>query len=229
MSRFARSTAIVTGLTVAGMGLGFWANMLTAARFGVGADMDAYLAATTLPSLISLILTTSLAASFIPVFTAERQKAPAEAWRVAATFMNLVALIGLVACLVGMFFAGPLVRLMTPGLDPSRMFLAAEMLRWLLPTVALSAVNQLLSGVFYAEGKFFAPLIIRVAGPLLTIAWILAFSSGLHVRSLVFATLSAHALQTVVLLVGLIKKGNFFLSALPDRSEEHTSELQSQR
>jgi putative peptidoglycan lipid II flippase len=178
--------------------------------------MDAYLAATTLPSLLSVILTTSLAATFLPVFTEVRQKNPEEAWDAAVLFMNLVAVAGLVACAVGMIFAAPILRLLTPGLDPSRLPLATELLRWLLPTVALTAVNQLLSGVYYAHGKFLAPGLIRVTAPLTTIVLILTLSERLHVRSLVLATLIAHTLQTGVLWAGSTRMGKLSLRFKPD-------------
>lgn len=215
MGRFTRSTVVVTALTAGGLGLGFWANVLTASRFGVGPAMDAYLAATTLPSLISLILTTSLAAVFLPVFTAYRQKDPAEAWKVAGGVTTAVGAAGLVACLAGMALAEPLARGMTPGLDPAGAALAAGMLRWLLPTVALSAVNQVFAGSFYAEGRFAAPLMIRVISPLFTIAYVTAFSETLEVRALALATLSAHAVQTL-LLAGLLAARRGAIPTLPD-------------
>jgi putative peptidoglycan lipid II flippase len=177
--------------------------MVIAAGFGVGADMDAYLAATTLPTLLTMILTTSLAATFLPVFAEYREKSPGEAWRIAAAFMNLTALAGLVVAVAGMVFSENLSRLLAPGLAPGDLGTMAALMRWLLPGVMFAAVNQLLSGVYYSNGKFLAPMVIRITAPLLTIVSVLALGPSLNVYSLAIASLAAHALQTAILTAGL--------------------------
>jgi putative peptidoglycan lipid II flippase len=207
MSRFARSTATVTLLTAAGLGLGFWSQVLIAARFGAGPGMDAYLVAGTLPNLLTNILTTSLAACFLPVYAEWRERDAAEAWRIAGAFTVLVGLFGVALCLAGMALSEPIVRLVAPGMDETGVMEASSMQRWLLPVVLLASVNQILSGLRYAEDRFAAPLLIRVTTPLLTVASVLAFSASLDVRSLVLATLCAHVLQTALLAPGLLRGG----------------------
>jgi putative peptidoglycan lipid II flippase len=203
MAGFAKSTALITAFTAAGLCLGFLSNLVIAAGFGVGEDMDVYLAATTLPSLITVILTTSLAAAFLPVFAERREQDVAEGWKVAAAVMNLTALGSLGLCLAGMLFADPLARLLAPGFTPAQAGATASLMRWLLPGVVLAAVNQLFSSMYYAQGRFLAPMLIRVTAPLFTILSVLWLAPDLSVGSLVAATLAANALQTAVLLAGL--------------------------
>lgn len=201
-SPFIRSTATVTFLTAAGLVLGFWSQMLVAARFGVDVGMDAYLAATTLPNLLSTILTTSLAAAFLPVYGTWRERDEGEARKIAGSLVIWTGMLCLAACVAGMLFSGSLVELMAPGLEGEAFTAAAQMQRWLLPVVLLVSVNQILSGIRYAEGRFASPLLIRISAPVFTLIGVLAFSDVLHVRVLVLATLCAHGLQTIVLSFG---------------------------
>lgn len=198
-----RAAPRITVLTAAGLILGFAANMVTAGFFGVGAAMDAYLAASTLPALVTLVLTTSLGATFLPAFAEARERDPADAWRAATSLMNLVALACLAVCLAGILFAGPLARISAPGFDAEQTARTAQLMRWLWPGVLLAAVNQLLGGLYHADGRFVVPLLIRVGSPLCTILFAATLAKPLGVLSLALATLAAQALHTAALVAGL--------------------------
>lgn len=202
-SGFARSASLVTAFTLAGLCLGFLSNLVLAAKFGIGGEMDAYLAASTLPSLLTLILTLSISATFLPVFAEYRRQNPAEGWKVLNALMNLVALGAFAISLACIVAAAPLTRWLAPGLPPDESARAAELTRWLMPSVAIAAINQLLSSVFYARGKFFAPMLPKILAPSLVIAavWFLSPSTG--AKSLAIATLCAGLLQTGILAAGL--------------------------
>lgn len=206
MSPARRAAPLITALTTAGLLLGFAANMATAGYFGVGAAMDAWLAATTLPGLVTLILTTSLSATFLPAYAEARERDPDDAWRAATTLMNLVALACLAACLAGMLCAEPLARLATPGFDAAQTARTASLMRWLWPGVLLAAVNQLLAGLYHADGRFLSPLLIRILSPLCTIVFAAALSKHAGVLSLALAALAAQSLHTVVLVAGLPRR-----------------------
>jgi putative peptidoglycan lipid II flippase len=128
------------------------------------------------------------------------------------TFMNLTALASLAVSVACMIFSVSLARLLTPGLAPESLERVAQLMRWLLPGVVLASVNQLVSSIFYANGRFFAPMVPRLAGPLLIIACAYFFSPSLGVKSLVIATLAASLLQTFILFAGLRKHDDFRFS-----------------
>lgn len=216
MISFAKSTFIITVFSMMGLGLTFLSNMVIASRFGAGAEMDVYLAATTFPTLVIAILTGALSSTFLPVFAEYREKDPAEGWRVVSTFLNLATLFSLFLCSLTAAFANPLMELMAPGFAPERIAESADLLRWLLPAILLTVINELISGVYFSNGKFLAPMLIKVLGPALTILYVLAFASTLSMRSLVFATLTAGSVQTAVLVFGLLKDRDFRFSLVLD-------------
>lgn len=55
------SVALVTVLTLAGKGLGFFREMAVASSFGVSGDYDAFIVANTLPNYTDVIAMTALA------------------------------------------------------------------------------------------------------------------------------------------------------------------------
>jgi putative peptidoglycan lipid II flippase len=201
MTRFATSTLTVTLLTLAGIGFSFFSNLAIAARFGVGPEMDAYLAATTLPNLLNAILTASLGAVFLPLFLKSREKGSNHEWVLASTLMNGAALLSAAVGLVALTWATPLQRLLTPGLPDDQIFLAANLMRWLVPGIVLACVNQILSGLYFSRDRFFVPVAIRLITPALTLLFILSFGSHFTIRGLVLANLMASACQTLVLTV----------------------------
>jgi putative peptidoglycan lipid II flippase len=212
MSGLARSTLLITGFTMLGMGLQFFSNMFIAARFGAGADMDLYMAATTLPTLAALILSGSLVSTFLPVFAEYRQKDVMEGWKIVSTFINLSAVASSLFCAGAMVFAAPLSKAMAPGLSPGQLSASADLMRWLLPGIVLTVINELVSSVFYSNKRFLEPMLIKVIAPMLTILYVAAFASTLSLRSLVLATLTSGVVQTCILMFGLFRDKTFHYS-----------------
>lgn len=200
MTRFATSTFTVTMLTLAGMGLSFLSNLALAAHFGVGPNMDAYLAATTLPGLLNAILTASLGAVFLPLFLESREKNDGREWRMASTLMNATAVVSAAVGVGALIAAEPLQRLLTPGLPPASLALAADLMRWLLPGILLACVNQILSGIYFSRDRFFVPMALRLFVPSTTLLFILVFGSRFTIQGLAIASFTASLCQTGVLI-----------------------------
>jgi putative peptidoglycan lipid II flippase len=205
VSSFAKSTFTITVITVAGLGLGFVSSLLIAARFGVGAAMDAYLAATTVPALVILILSTALGATVVPLLAEYRARDPEEAWRLVGALILAVGGTCLLLSVAGMLYAVPITRTLTPGLGEAGTQQSATLLQWLLPSIVLAALNTILSSVHYCRKKFLAPLLIRLMFPLFTIGGVALFAQTTGVKILVLAALAAQALHVVVLVAGLVR------------------------
>ena len=94
--------------------------------------IDAYTAAFTIPDFLFFILTSgALAVSFIPVFNQRLASGNKKsAWELSSSLLNLMAILTLIASILIMIFADPLVRyIVGPGLDESGMILAINMMR----------------------------------------------------------------------------------------------------
>ncbi|MCD6024351.1 MAG: integral rane protein MviN [Fibrobacteria bacterium] len=203
MNSFTHSTATITLFTVLGLGLGFLSNLVIAAVFGVGSEMDAYVAATTLPTLLAAVFGGAISAAFVPLLAEYQEKNPAEAPGIARAFLFLALGLGFLLAGAGILFSGVLSRWLAPGLAGAPLELSAGLMRWLLPGLVLALANEALSALYYSGGRFFMPLLIKVIGPLITLLFVAWLAPALSVRSLVLATLATGALQTLLLLAGL--------------------------
>ena len=119
--------------------------------------IDAYTAAFTIPDFMFFILTSgALAVSFIPVFNERLMKGNKKsAWELSSSMLNLLALITLVASVLIMVFAEPLVRYVVgPGLDESGTILAINMMRVIALNPFLFSISTVISSIQQALGRF---------------------------------------------------------------------------
>lgn len=146
--------------------------------------IDAYTAAFTIPDFLFFILTSgALAVSFIPVFNERLSKGERKsAWELSSSLLNLMALLTLVASILIMIFADPLVRyIVGPGLDESGTILAINMMRVIAINPFLFSVSTILSSIQQALGRFIfhaaAPALYNI-GILIGILW---FTGGINI------------------------------------------------
>jgi len=119
--------------------------------------IDAYTAAFTIPDFMFFILTPgALAVSFIPVFNERLMKGNKKsAWELSASLLNFLALITLIASILIMVFADPLVRYVVgPGLDESGTILAINMMRVIAINPFLFSISTVLASMQQAVGRF---------------------------------------------------------------------------
>ena len=182
--------------------------------------IDAYTAAFTIPDFMFFILTSgALAVSFIPVFNqrliAGNKKS---AWELSSSLLNLMALLTLVASILIMIFAEPLVRyIVGPGLDESGTILAINMMRVIAINPFLFSISTILSSIQQALGRFvfyaLAPALYNI-GILIGIVW---FTGGINlfgwqifeggIMGVALGVVLGAVMQLTVSLIGLFGLG----------------------
>lgn len=182
--------------------------------------IDAYTAAFTIPDFLFFLLTSgALAVSFIPVFNQRLMNGNKKsAWELSSSILNLMAVITLIASVLIMIFADPLVRyIVGPGLDESGMILAINMMRVIAINPFLFSISTILSSIQQALGRFvfyaLAPALYNV-GILIGIVW---FTGGINlfgwqifeggIMGVALGVVFGAILQVVVSLVGLFGLG----------------------
>lgn len=182
--------------------------------------VDAYTAAFTIPDFMFFILTSgALAVSFIPVFN-QRLAAgnKKSAWELTSSMLNLMALVTLVASILIMIFADPLIRyVVSPGLDESGMVLAINMTRVIAINPFLFSIATVITSVQQAVGRFvfcsFAPAIYNIG----IIIGITVFTNGINIfgiqlfdggiMGVAIGVIFGAILQLIVSLIGLFGLG----------------------
>ena len=201
MKHLWRPTIIITLFTVGGQGVGFLTQIVIAAIFGARADMDAFLAANTLPQYIIAVLLNSLAVVFIPVFieyVAEGRED--EAWRVASSVITLCIVVLATFVMAGMLFGRQLLQLTTPGLSPQSLDLAVQVALITWPTVVATGLVSLLTSIYQARERFGWPSAVPFIGALVNLGLIAVMARSLGVVGLALAATTSLVLQVILLL-----------------------------
>lgn len=182
--------------------------------------IDAYTAAFTVPDFMFFILTSgALAVSFIPVFNQRLMAGNKKsAWELSSSILNLMALATLLASILIMVFADPLVRYVVgPGLDESGTSLAINMMRVIAINPFLFSIATVLSSMQQAVGRFvfyaLAPALYNV-GILIGITF---FTNGINIfgiqifeggiMGVALGVVFGAILQVIVSLIGLFGLG----------------------
>ena len=119
--------------------------------------IDAYTVAFSVPDFMFFILVSgALSVTFIPVFNqrlADSNKK--SAWELSTSILNLMAIVTLVASILIIIFADPLVRYVVgPGLNESSRALAVSMMRVIAVNPFLFAIATVVSSMQQAVGRF---------------------------------------------------------------------------
>jgi putative peptidoglycan lipid II flippase len=210
MKHLWRPTIIITLFTVGGQGVGFLTQIVIAAIFGARADMDAFLAANTLPQYIIAVLLNSLAVVFIPVFieyVAEGRED--EAWRVASSVITLCIVVLATFVMAGMLFGRQLLQLTTPGLSPQSLDLAVQVALITWPTVVATGLVSLLTSIYQARERFGWPSAVPFIGALVNLGLIAVMARSLGVVGLALAATTSLVLQVILLLPIVRGSGKF--------------------
>jgi putative peptidoglycan lipid II flippase len=122
------------------------------------AAIDAYKVAFTVPDFMFFILVSgALSVTFIPVFNERLSKGNKKsAWELSSSLINMLAVLTMIASILIIIFAEPLVKyLVAPGLDEVTSSLAVAMMRVIAINPFLFAISSVLSSMQQAVGRFF--------------------------------------------------------------------------
>jgi putative peptidoglycan lipid II flippase len=119
--------------------------------------IDAYTVAFTIPDFMYYVLVSgALSVTFIPVFSqrlAEHNKK--SAWELSTSILNLMALITIIASVLIIIFADPLVHyIVGPGLDESSRALAVSMMRVIAVNPFLFSLATVIASMQQAVSRF---------------------------------------------------------------------------
>lgn len=187
--------------------LGLFRERLLLANFGVGAEVDAYKAAFTVPDFMFFVLVSgAFGVTFIPVFTKRISNGKKNsAWNLSSSVLNFLALVTAVASLLIIIFARPLIDyVIAPGFDQETAQLAANMMRIIAINPFLFAISSVLTSMQQAYGRFFffslAPSLYSVG----IIFGILFLAPEFGIVGVAYGVAIGSVVQLLASLVGMV-------------------------
>lgn len=213
MKHLLRPTLILTICTFLGQFISFFVNVIAAKLFGASAEMDAYLAAQTLPNYISIVLLGGLSYVFIPMFVEYKTlKKEDKAWSIANSIIIVYVILLTLIALVGVLWAKPILKLMVPGLSGEALTLATNLSIFIWPTTIFNGLLAILTSLYHAYEQFIYQAVATVVSGCLYILILLIFSNqqnGIYTLSIGLLLSSVINVFLLIKVLGKQKKISF--------------------
>ncbi|MEH1770974.1 MAG: murein biosynthesis integral membrane protein MurJ [Nostoc sp.] len=193
-------TALVKGVAVV-------KELVVACKFGTGDALDAFLIALLVPSFIVNVVANSFNAALIPTYIRVREQEGQKAAQ--KLFSGIIVwsltLLGITTIL--MIVGAPLyLPLIATGFSSEKLNLTMKMLYTMAPIVLLSGIITIWSSVLNAGEKFVLAALSPASTSIITISFLLAFSS-LGSFALVAGLVGGAVLEILLLGVALHRQG----------------------
>jgi len=206
-----KSAFLVSFLAILGFAVSFLTQVVLAAVFGAGAEMDAYLAASTLPVAINMIVAGVSTQVLVPAFIRKQvQSSSTLAWRLASNVLTLTC-IGLTLLIVlAELFAPYLTCWTVPGLAHSTSYtLVINLQRLLFPITLFAGIASFGSSIYYTQHKFLVPSLLPVINTISILSTTLMLESSLGIYSIALGVIAGTLVQCMIVLP-LLRKNYCF-------------------
>jgi putative peptidoglycan lipid II flippase len=207
----AKSSILVSALGAAAMAFNFLSQVVIAYLFGMGWEMDSYLASLALPFSILGLSIGGIGFLFIPVLTEYKDNNEELAILINKSF-SLVAVIAIVIAFVGAVFSRPLLVLTASYLTPRKLELAAGLARIIWLMVGLSILNQFLIAINHFNKIFIFPAVTSLLPPISMLTGSALFASIAGIKSIPIALTIGSFLQCLLLFSIVAKSRDFRIS-----------------
>lgn len=204
------STLFVMAATLASATLGFFREVVNAKYYGTQWQLDTFLAAATIPTILFGVFQGALLSALVPTFSeylAHDQED--EGWRLANTIINSLFLLLLGGAVLGYFFAPYYVPVIAHGFPAPQMGVAVHMTRWLMPSIIAVSLSGVFSAILNAYHRFRAASMTGIVLNAVTIGTVLAMNRHIGIFALVLGTSAGLIAQLFVQLPSLWRIGKY--------------------
>jgi putative peptidoglycan lipid II flippase len=194
------------GATLLSSLLGFGREVVNARFFGTQVEMDAFLAAVTIPTILFGVFNGALVSALVPVFSdfvARGDEIGVS--RLASTVFNLLAIGLSLLAVLGWVCAPYYVPVIAHGFPPDQLRLTIDMTRCLMPSIVATSLAGVVSAMLNARHRFSAAAFAGIAINVVTIGMVLAFTQNLGIFSLVLGTALGLVAQLIVQLPEVVR------------------------
>ena len=204
-----KAASLMMIITLIGKILGLVREMFLAGNFSVGMEASAFVAASQIPRIFfDVVFASAISASFIPVFNEYMKKrGKKEAFLLSNNFVTLIGILTTIITVLGIIFAPYLTTLFARGFDEQTASLCTTLLRVLFPTTIFTGIAFSFVGILQSMDEFNVPAAMSIASNLVIIVYFLFFNDRFGVYGLTIAFLIGWAMQAIIQIPSLLKKG----------------------
>src|SRR5579872_227094 len=201
------STVAVMLATLLSMVLGFAREVVNARYFGERWELDAFLVAAIIPTLVFGIFNGALVSALVPIlsgyFAAGKSE---EAWRFSSTVINVLIIVLSLCAVLAWLVAPQLVHIVAKGFTGPEAGVTTRMTRILLPTIIATSIAGVLQALLNAQRSYRAASLQGAAVNVCTIAGVLILFRTYGIYALVFGTAAGLVAQLLVQLPNYLRR-----------------------
>ena len=216
-----RTIGMVMVLTLLGKVMGLYRDHLLAVHYGMGMEASAFYTASRIPRVFfDAVFASAISACFIPVFSEYLESGgKKKAFAFSRAFLTVIGVITLALTALGACCSDGLVKLFADGYNTETAALAGSLTRIMFPTVFFTGLAFSFVGILQSLDEFRVPALISAVSNAVIILYFWTLDGRFGVYGLAAAFLVGWALQAVVQLPALRRKGFSYRPAWTLRSE----------
>lgn len=192
----------VNALVAASLGIGLLNNLVIAWLFGLTRTVDAYYAATVLPTLFVALCIDYLGKNFLPVYARARKESPETASELTSAVVTISALVAAAVVSVFALASKPLFTVLLPGFDAAEIALVSRYFLIMAPAVVVSAVLPFHQYIHQHDERYAFIAAIQGVQPLVNLAALLSLGPFLGEYALPIAFTAGRVVAFVLLARG---------------------------
>ena len=206
--RIARSTLTVMIAFAAAKLISLAQTLIIAGVFGVGSELDAYVAANRIPELIVILISGgALTHAFIPIFSGFLAQGDLDAaWTLSSNLISTIFALALaISAVVFLLTPWLVANLVAPGFAAETAQITVEMMRILLLSTIIFAVSGIFSGILNSHQHFLLPALAPIMFDIGILAGVLFLLPRIGVHGIAYGAVLGAALHFSIQLPGLIR------------------------
>lgn len=200
------TAAALTVMTVISKFVGLFREVTLASVFGTTIEMDAYLFALIIPTVVFESIGEGLRLSFIPVI-ADYANDDHKLWKFFNNIINSIFVITFCVSLISLFVVPYIMPKLPLGFDQDGINLAINLTQIIIFIIIFTSLAPISSGLLNIKNVFIYPELTGVAYSLIIIASALFGARVWGIWSLAVGTIAAEAVKFIFLIPMLYKQG----------------------
>lgn len=198
------------GATLGSTVLGFGREVVSARYYGTQWQMDTFLAAAVVPTILFGVFNGALVSALVPTFSEYLTRGrDEEGWRLANTVINGLFFILAVCAVAGYFLAPWFVPIIAHGFPAPQMGVAIRMTRWLMPSIIAVSLSGVFTAILNSHRRFKSAALTGIALNILTIGTVLLLNHRIGIFALVLGTSLGLVAQMLVQIPVILLTGKY--------------------
>ena len=218
--RIKQSSVAVMAIIIVSKLIGLMRDIVLANYFGTTNISDAYITASTVPTLLFFFIGHSLSTAYIPMYNKVKvASGEKSAQKYSNNLLTSALIIATLIVVVLLIFPTAVVKLFAIGFDAETAQIAARLIRISAPSIYLMTMINVCGGYLHANKVFLAPAAISLPRNIAIIVSI-ALAASIGTDLLGWGLLASYVLEFLFLAPFVMKKGYFYRPYLNFKDED---------